>query len=121
MSELALDIVGEFLELLELFLLRLTDPRSLLNKVLIHGESRQLEQVLKALSLEIVALRLRVGNIGLGIGTIATYSRPGDTYRFYEINPDVDKIARTYFTHLEVCLFRYCSCLPIGRPANGIS
>ncbi len=47
------------------------------------------------------SMGLRVGNIGLGIGTIATYSRPGDTYRFYEINPDVDKIARTYFTHLE--------------------
>jgi hypothetical protein len=44
---------------------------------------------------------LRVGNIGLGVGTIATYSRPGDTYRFYEINPDVDQIAREYFTYLK--------------------
>jgi hypothetical protein len=44
---------------------------------------------------------LHVGNIGLGVGTIATYSRPGDTYRFYEINPDVDRIAREYFTHLK--------------------
>ena len=43
---------------------------------------------------------IHVGNIGLGVGTIATYSRPGDTYRFYEINPDVDWIAREYFTHL---------------------
>jgi len=44
---------------------------------------------------------MHVGNIGLGVGTIATYSRPGDTYRFYEINPDVDWIAREYFTHLK--------------------
>ena len=44
---------------------------------------------------------LRVGNIGLGVGTIATYSRPGDTYRFYEINPDVERIAREYFTYLQ--------------------
>jgi hypothetical protein len=44
---------------------------------------------------------LRVGNIGLGVGTIAAYSRPGDTYRFYEINPDVDRIAREYFTYLK--------------------
>jgi hypothetical protein len=44
---------------------------------------------------------LHVGNIGLGVGTIAAYSRPGDTYRFYEINPDVNRIAREYFTHLK--------------------
>jgi hypothetical protein len=44
---------------------------------------------------------LRVGNIGLGVGTIATYSRPGDIYRFYEINPDVERIAREYFTYLK--------------------
>jgi spermidine synthase len=44
---------------------------------------------------------MHVGNIGLGVGTIAAYSRPGDTYRFYEINPDVDRIAREYFTHLK--------------------
>ncbi|MEO8326802.1 MAG: fused MFS/spermidine synthase, partial [Nitrospirota bacterium] len=43
----------------------------------------------------------RVGNIGLGVGTTAVYSRPGDTYRFYEINPDVDRIAREYFTYLK--------------------
>jgi spermidine synthase len=44
---------------------------------------------------------LYVGNIGLGVGTIAAYSRPGDTYRFYEINPDVDWVAREYFTYLK--------------------
>jgi len=44
---------------------------------------------------------LYVGNIGLGVGTIAAYSKPGDTYRFYEINPDVDRIAREYFTYLK--------------------
>jgi hypothetical protein len=44
---------------------------------------------------------LHVGIIGLGVGTIATYSRPADTYRFYEINPDVDWIAREYFSYLK--------------------
>ena len=38
--------------------------------------------------------------IGLGVGTIATYSRKGDTYRFYEIDAQVPKIAREYFTFL---------------------
>jgi hypothetical protein len=30
---------------------------------------------------------LRVGDVGLGIGTIASYGRPGDLFRFYEIDP----------------------------------
>ena len=32
---------------------------------------------------------LRVGVVGLGVGTIAAYGRPGDSYRFYDINPAV--------------------------------
>ena len=46
---------------------------------------------------------MRVGAIGLGIGTIAAYSRPGDVFRFYEINPTVIRIAKGeggYFTYL---------------------
>ena len=46
---------------------------------------------------------MRVGAIGLGVGTLASYSRPGDYYRFYEINPAVVRIARgegKYFTYL---------------------
>ena len=43
---------------------------------------------------------LRVGVIGLGTGTIAAYGRPGDTYRFYDINSDVIAIARSEFTFL---------------------
>jgi hypothetical protein len=42
----------------------------------------------------------RVGLVGLGVGTLATYGKPGDTYRFYEINPDVERLAREYFSFL---------------------
>lgn len=42
----------------------------------------------------------RVAVIGLGTGTIAAWGRPGDLYRFYEINPLVEMIARTRFTYL---------------------
>ena len=38
--------------------------------------------------------RLRVAICGMGIGTMATYSRAGDFYRFYEINPSVVEIAK---------------------------
>ncbi len=43
----------------------------------------------------------RVGLIGMGPGVIAAYGRPGDTYRFYEINPAVIQIANREFTYLK--------------------
>jgi SAM-dependent methyltransferase len=44
---------------------------------------------------------LRVGVIGLGAGTLAAYGRPGDEYRFYDINPLVVRLAHTEFTFLK--------------------
>jgi hypothetical protein len=43
---------------------------------------------------------LRVGAIGLGVGTVAAYGREGDRYTFYEINPLVVKLANEQFTFL---------------------
>jgi hypothetical protein len=43
----------------------------------------------------------RVGAVGLGAGTLATYGRPGDVFRFYEINPQVLEFAKAYFTFLK--------------------
>lgn len=43
---------------------------------------------------------IRVGVVGLGAGTLAVYGRKGDTYRFYEINPQVIDVARTEFSYL---------------------
>ena len=43
---------------------------------------------------------LRVALIGLGAGALATYARPGDVYRFYELNPMVIQLARTGFRYL---------------------
>lgn len=42
----------------------------------------------------------RVGVVGLGAGTLAAYGRAGDTFRFYEINPQVAPIARAEFSYL---------------------
>lgn len=42
----------------------------------------------------------RVGVIGLGAGTLATYGRAGDTYRMYELNPAVVEVAKSEFTFL---------------------
>lgn len=47
----------------------------------------------------------RIGVVGLGAGTVATYTRAADTMRFFEIDPDVARIARDprYFSYLSGC------------------
>ena len=42
----------------------------------------------------------RVGAVGLGAGTLATYGKSGDVFRFYEIDPRVEVIAKNVFTYL---------------------
>jgi hypothetical protein len=42
----------------------------------------------------------KVGVIGLGAGTLAVYGQPGDTYRMYEINPQVIDLAKSEFTFM---------------------
>ncbi|HML76074.1 MAG TPA: fused MFS/spermidine synthase [Anaerohalosphaeraceae bacterium] len=42
----------------------------------------------------------RIGIVGLGVGTIAIYGKPTDQICFYEINPEVERLARKYFTYL---------------------
>ncbi len=42
----------------------------------------------------------RVGVIGLGAGTLAAYGRKDDYYRFYEINPQVIRLAYSEFRFL---------------------
>lgn len=47
---------------------------------------------------------IRIGILGLGIGIMAAYTKPGDTLRFYEINPDVIRLAEGengYFSYLK--------------------
>jgi len=43
---------------------------------------------------------LKVGIIGLGAGTMAAYGRPGDEYRFYELDPLIIQTAQDQFTFL---------------------
>jgi len=42
---------------------------------------------------------MRIAVIGLGAGIAATYGRPGDVVRFYEINPEVVRLSEKYFTY----------------------
>jgi len=42
----------------------------------------------------------RLGVVGLGVGTLATYGRRGDNLRFYELDPNVIELAKKDFTFL---------------------
>ncbi len=42
----------------------------------------------------------KVGIIGMGTATVACYAEPGQTYRFYELNPDVVRMATKWFTFI---------------------
>jgi len=42
----------------------------------------------------------RIGVVGLGVGTLATYARSNDVVRFYEINPAVIDLAQRFFDYL---------------------
>jgi len=46
---------------------------------------------------------MRVGLVGMGVGTLAALAQSGDVFRFYEINPDVYKLStgpQPFFTYL---------------------
>jgi len=43
----------------------------------------------------------RIAVIGLGVGTLAAYGRVGDEIRFFELDPNVVRFARRYFTYLD--------------------
>ncbi len=53
-------------------------------------------------ALEGTAARRRAGFVGLGVGTLATWSRPGERWTFFEIDEEVVRIARDerLFTYL---------------------
>ncbi|HXJ41477.1 MAG TPA: fused MFS/spermidine synthase, partial [Bryobacteraceae bacterium] len=50
---------------------------------------------------------MKVGVIGLGAGTLATYGRPIDNYTIYDINPAVLTIAQQQFTYLRDCMAQH--------------
>ena len=89
------------------------EARTMVHGTVIHGKQfiapeRHRERITyygpgSGVGLAVKALRrspLRVGVIGLGAGSLAAYAERGDVFRFYEINPLVEKLARSEFTYL---------------------
>ena len=48
--------------------------------------------------------KARIGVVGLGAGTLACYARPGQSWRIFEIDPAIVRIARARFGFLRRCL-----------------
>jgi len=88
--------------------------RNLLHGVILHGKqflapARQNELttyygptsgVGHAIALRQREGPVKVGVIGLGTGTLAAWGRPGDTFRFYELDPEVIDVAKTHYSFL---------------------
>ena len=60
---------------------------------------------------------IKVGMIGLGVGCISIYGNEKDVFRYYEINPLVENMARKYFTYLDDSKFKTDVIIADGRTA----
>ncbi len=90
--------------------------RAMYNGTILHGlqflapEKRRIPATYygerSGVSLELSRIRherRRIGVVGLGIGTLAAFARPGDVIRFYEIDPLVVQFAHQQFDFLKDC------------------
>lgn len=57
---------------------------------------------------------LKVGIVGLGVGTTAAWAEPQDAFVFYELDPKVLHVAETYFSFLESSLSKPANQIVIG-------
>ena len=88
---------------------QLTDGNAALRPISYYSDQSAVGVVYKFLTEDEKRNPLRIGAIGLGVGTLAAYARsapyadaaPGDrAVIFYELDPEVAQIARKHFTYL---------------------
>jgi hypothetical protein len=80
------------------------DPSRRCEPLSYHHENGPLGQVMAVFNA--AQANPRVAVIGMGVGAMGAYSKPGQDWTFYEINPDVINLARNsqYFTYMQNCL-----------------
>ena len=90
--------------------------RRLLHGVILHGEQQTINAnrlepgsyyartsgVGRAIAARQDQVPVRLGFVGLGVGTLSAYGRAGDVVRFYEIDPDVLALAKSQFSYLNI-------------------
>jgi protein-L-isoaspartate O-methyltransferase len=79
---------------------RLTDPEHVLEPITYYSAAGPVGDVFN-----FARAPARIAVVGLGTGTLACWTRPGDTLTFYEIDPAIVRIARDtrYFSFLAGC------------------
>jgi hypothetical protein len=82
--------------------IQFVDPAEALWPTAYYGEESGIGLAMQALP----PGAARIGLVGLGVGTLTVYSRADDIVRIYEINAEVEKVARTRFTYLNRCACR---------------
>jgi hypothetical protein len=93
-----------------------TRYRSLVHGAILHGEQWLSEKYRRSATtyykttsgigrvlLAFEGRPVKVGVIGLGAGSIAVYGDADDTYKFYDIDPAVEQVARKWFTYIGDC------------------
>lgn len=50
--------------------------------------------------MSIIEKKNTIGVVGLGIGSMAYYAQAGENWRFYEIDADMELVARNYFSYI---------------------
>lgn len=73
-----------------------TDPQLRMQPISYFGPSSGIARALDFYS----GRPRRVGIVGLGVGVFTAWGEPGDTFRIYELDPEVVKIAREQFWYL---------------------
>jgi hypothetical protein len=74
------------------------EPAAARRAVTYYAADGPIGQVFVALAPRLASAH--VGVVGLGAGELAVYSRTGQAWTFFEIDPLVERIARRYFTYL---------------------
>lgn len=82
------------------------DPRRRSEPLSYFGREGPVGQILEAPPTD--DARRRVAVIGLGVGTLAAYARPGEAWDFYEIDPAIARVAS------DPSLFSYLADAPSG-------
>lgn len=65
-----------------------------------YDEAGPIAEILKAAGPD-----AHIGIVGLGVGALSCYAQPGQTWTFYEIDAEIDRIARDtdLFNHMQIC------------------
>lgn len=81
----------------------LLDPANRCRPLVYYAPTTPIGQVFR--SVQARKPEVRIGAIGMGAGTVAAYTRPRDSLRFFEIDPLVIKLAEdpAYFGYINGC------------------